>query len=329
MISRHLKILSFVLITVLIQSCRHQNSGSLQIDSESAGTPEILQLNGKIRENPKDASLYAARGVLWYDYHNFDQGISDMEKAISMDSSKAEYFHTLADMYLDYVKSRQGLNTMLRASKLFPGRIPTLLKLSEFQYILKQYNDALFTLERIRQIDPMNAEMFFMFGRIFEEMNKTEQAANAYQSAVENDTDLVDAWIKLAQILANKKSPLAGKYFDNALNADPNSIEALHAKAYYLSNSKNDLPGAIALYKQINVLDPQYEDGYFNAGLIYLDMDSVKAAFQNFDMAIKVAPTFSDAYRYRGIAAEKMGKTEQAKTDYEMAEKLSTPKVVN
>jgi tetratricopeptide (TPR) repeat protein len=202
------------------------------------------------------------------------------------------------------------------AEAAFPKRIPTLLKLAEFQFILKQYNDALFTLERIRAIDPLNAEMFFMFGNVFKGMDKTDQAINAYQSAVENDPDLVDAWINLAQLLADKNSPLAEKYFDNAIRIDSNNIEALHAKAYYLSNKKNDLQGAIKLYKKINTIDQQYEEGYFNLGLLYLDLDSLDKAYQSFDLAIKFNPTFVNAYYHRGVAAEMAGNLAQAKLDY-------------
>ncbi len=320
MIVKNLAAIGFV-ITITVISCKPNNKG--QVAGTEYSTPEIEQLSVKINENPNDASLYATRGALWYEFENYDNGIADLEKAILLDSSKADYFHVLADMYMDYYKSRQGLSTLVRAANLFPTRIPTLLKLSEYQFILKQYNEALFTLERIRKIDPLHAEMFFMFGQIFQEMGKTDQAANAYQSAVENDPDLIDAWIKLAQIMADKKSPLAEKYFDNALSVGPNSIEALHAKAYFLSNHKNDLRGAIELYKRINKIDPQYEEGYFNAGLIYLDMDSVNQAFNSFDIAIKINPTFGEAYYYRGVACEKKGDVKGAQSDFKMAKELS------
>lgn len=283
----------------------------------AAGTPEIQQLTRKMEETPNNAGLYATRGVLWYDNQNYDEGIADLEKAIQLDSTRAEYFHELADMYMDYYKSRQGLNVMERAAAAFPKRIPTLLKLAEFQLILKQHKEALFSLERIRAIDPLNSEMFFMFGNVFTDMGRKEEAIGAYQSAVENNPGLVDAWIKLADLLAEKNSPVAEKYYDNAIRADSTSIDAVHAKAYYLANKKNDLPGAIRLFKKTNIIDPQYADGYYNTGLLYMDMDSVKQAYQSFDLAVKFAPEFVEAYYHRGLAAELNGNPGQAKSDYE------------
>ena len=283
----------------------------------AAGTPEIQQLTRKMEETPNNTGLYPTRGVLWYDNQNYDEGIADLEKAIQLDSTRAEYFHELADMYMDYYKSRQGLNVMERAAAAFPKRIPTLLKLAEFQLILKQHKEALFSLERIRAIDPLNSEMFFMFGNVFTDMGRKEEAIGAYQSAVENNPGLVDAWIKLADLLAEKNSPVAEKYYDNAIRADSTSIDAVHAKAYYLANKKNDLPGAIRLFKKTNIIDPQYADGYYNTGLLYMDMDSVKQAYQSFDLAVKFAPEFVEAYYHRGLAAELNGNPGQAKSDYE------------
>lgn len=305
-----------------IFSCGNGSQQDPQQTTAAAGIPAIEQLTKKIETSPNDASLYAARGAIWYENQGFDEGIADVEKAISLDSTKPEYFHALADMYLDYFKSRLALNTMQRAAAAFPRRIPTLLKLAEFQFILQQHTEALVTLERIRQMDPQNAEMFFMFGRVFKEMGKTEQAINAFQSAAENDATLTDAWVNLGELVAGKNPEAAGRYFDNALRVDSTNIAALHAKAYFLSNRKNDLAGAVLLYKKINAIDPQYEDGFYNLGLLYLDMDSLEQARKSFDIAIQVAPTFANAYYYRGVTHEKLGDKAKAQADFDNAKRL-------
>jgi tetratricopeptide (TPR) repeat protein len=312
--------LSFCLVVFALscgEDAGQQQQASSSSDVTASSTPAIDEMTQKIAAAPNDAGLYAQRGALLYENENADEGIADLNKALKLDSTQAEYYHTLASMYMDYYKSGAGLAVMQRAAAAFPRRIPTLLKLAEFQWILKQHTEALFALERIRTIDPLNAEMFFMFGNVFKDMGKNDQAINAYQSAVENDPELVDAWVKLAQLLDGKGSTAAEKYFDNALRVDSNNLDALHAKAYYLSNTKNDLHGAIALYKKINTLAPQYEDGYYNAGLLYLDMDSPGQAYKSFDLAVNIAPTFAAAYYHRGVAAEMLGNLEQAKSDYE------------
>lgn len=285
------------------------------------GNPAIDGVSQKIAQNPNDASLYAARGELFYQNDGFDEAITDLTKALTLDSLNVDYHHLLADIYLDYFKSRLALKTMERAVALYPERIPTLLKLSEFQHILTQYDASMQTIDKIMKIDPQNAEGYFMFGRNFREMGDTVRAINSFQSAVENDPGLVEAWIYLGQLYEGIGDPLAARYYDNALEVAPDNILGLHAKADYLRN-QNDLNGAIELYKKITVLDYHYEPAYYNAGLLYLEMDSIDQAYEQFDLTIKTSPIHIRGYFYRGYCSELKGDIEAARTDYEQALKM-------
>ncbi|MDX1943641.1 MAG: tetratricopeptide repeat protein [Saprospiraceae bacterium] len=314
-------ILIVYILSLLITACgSKENNDSEQIST--TGDPAIDELTGKIEANPNDPSLYAARGGLFYEKEGYDEAIADLQKALSIDSTNVDYLHVLADVYLDYYQSRQALETMEKAVNFYPQRIPTLLKYSEFQLILKKYEDSMRTIDRILRIDPQNANAYLLFGMNFKETGDTIRAINSFQKSVELDPDLIDSWINLGQLHASIGSKLATRFFDNAILIDPKNVEALHAKADFLQD-KNDLSGAIELYKQIAILDPQYEEAYFNAGLLYLDLDSIAQARQQFDFAIKVDPTFVAAYYYRGVASEFQGNVAQARADYEQALKLA------
>jgi len=310
------------LLGIFLISCGGRQTETESTEWKSSGDPAIDQLTQKISERPNDPTLYAARAGLYYEKEGYDEAIQDLQKALSMDSTNVQYLHVLADVYLDYYKSREALETMEKAAVLYPTKIPTLLKLSEFQVILKKYQESMRTIDRVLQIDPQNADAYLMFGLNFKEQKDTVRAINSFQKAVELNPDLIDAWINLGQLHAGLGNKIAARYFDNAILIDPKSVASLHAKAQYLQD-KNDLKGSIELYKKINNLDPQYEEAYYNTGLLYLDLDSIAKAQQAFDLAIKVNPTFVQAYFYRGVAAELQGKKTQAKSDYEQALKLA------
>ncbi|MCB0563161.1 MAG: tetratricopeptide repeat protein [Phaeodactylibacter sp.] len=292
------------------------------ITAMTTGNPAIDGLSTEIAQNPNDAELYAERGRLFYENDGFDEAIRDLDKALSLDSTNVDYLHLLADVYLDYFQSRRGLKTMERAAELYPDRIPTLLKLSEFQLILKQYEESMKTIDRILKIDPQNAEAFFMFGMNFKELGDTVRAINSFQKAVEYDSDLVDGWIHLGQLYATLGDPLAMRYFDNAIRVAPENINALHARADYLSDI-GELSEAIEMYRRISRADPQYEEAYFNSGLIYMDMDSIEQARKQFDITIQTSPTHIRAYYFRGLAQEMLGNEQAAKADYEQALRLA------
>ncbi len=286
------------------------------------GNPTIDAVSQKIAESPDDPSLYAARAELFYENEGYDEAIADITKALSIDSTNVNYCHFLADAYLDYFQSRQALKTMEYAAELFPNRIPTLLKLSEFQLILKKNQESLQTIDRILQSDPQNAEAYFMMGMNFKETGDTARAINSFQTAVENDPDLLDGWINLGQLFSELENPIAIRYFDNAVRVAPDNIPALHAKAYYLQET-GDLAGAIDLFKNISSLNPQYEEAYFNAGLLYLDLDSIEQAYRQFDFTVKFSPTHIRAYYYRGLSSEMRGDIVSAKSNYEQALRMA------
>lgn len=284
-----------------------------------APDPTIESLTKEIEKDPQNPELYAQRGQMYYQLGGMDEAIADFEQALQLDSSNVQYWHQLADAYLDYYQSYKALKTMEWAAAEFPDRIPTLLKLAEFQLILKEYEGALRTLERIRKIDPLNTEMFYMFGLVFKEMGKVEQAINAFQSAVEQDADHLDAWLELAQLFAEQKNPIALRYFDNALRIDTANVMVLHAKAYALANQFDQVEEALEIYRKISRIDPQYADAYYNAGLLLLDLDKPDEARKQFDLAVKVNPAFPEAWYYRGVTWELLGDPASAKNDYQNA----------
>lgn len=311
------------LCIIAFAACKNdQNAAGSEQAQGKTGNPAIDALTDQIAASPNDASLYASRAKMFYDNEGYDEAIRDLTTALQLDSTNVDYHHLLADAYLDYFQSRLALRTMERAAALYPERIPTLLKLCEVQYTLKQYTGSLQTIDRILKIDPQNGDAFLMMGLNTRELGDTDRAVKAFQKAIAIDPELIDAWINLGQLNARLNKPDAARYFDSALRIAPDNVAAIHAKADYLRD-KNDLNGAIALYKKLNTIDMQYDEGYLNAGLLYLDLDSIEQARKMFDLVIGVNPINIEAYCFRGIAYEKAGNFSKARKDYETALRMA------
>ena len=321
------KIVVILIYLILLTSCWSCKSEPATSETTTTalpttGNPAIDGFTKEIAAKPNDPRLYAQRGALFYENENYDEAIKDLEVALSYDSTNVTYLHLLADAYLDYYQSYNALSTLQKAATLYPNRIPTLLKLCEFELILEQHEASIKTINKVLALQPLNPDAFFMLGMNFKEMGNIDRAIGSFQTAVENDPDLVDAWINLGQLHAKKNSKMAGVFFDNALQVDPNNTTALHAKAAYLHDT-NRLQEALATYRQLNITDPTYEEGFFNTGIIYLEMDSLKRAYQHFDLAAKTSPTYIMAYYYRGLVQEQQGDLEAAKKDYQQALNLN------
>lgn len=289
-----------------------------QQQTEQTGDPIVDALSSQIAQEPDVADHYFQRAQALYQREAYDEAITDMEQAMALDSTNIDYYHFLADVYLDYFRSRKALETLYKAINLYPERIPTLLKLSEFQMIVEQYEQGLATTRRILKIDPLNAEAYFMQGLIQENKGDTAMALDAYLKAGENDPQLIDAWINLGNLLDAVQDPRAEQYFDNALRVDSTNLAALLGKGnfYY---TQGELEKALEMFEKIKAIDRQYPHAYFNSGLIYLEMEEPDKAYDQFDQTVRVSPLYRAAYYYRGRSSEMRGDLETARIDYQNA----------
>lgn len=282
--------------------------------AESGGDAALDKLNNLVSKSPDDHSLLFERAKYQFDQKNYDGSIADLKAAIALDSLQPQYYHLLSDSYMDYYRSRDGLNTMVTAAKKFPDRIPTLLKLSETQLILKLNDESLLTVAQILTLDPDNAEGHFMTGMNFRALGETDRAINAFHKATEANPDLLDAWMLIGDLFEQKGEPVALRYYTTATEVAPDNPSAWHAKAYYLQNN-NDDAGALEIYRKINRIDKNYTDAYLNAGILYMSLDSLDKAKEQFNIMAKIKPQNHLPYYYRGLIYEAEGNISAARTE--------------
>jgi len=300
--------------------CKQQSAADTN-DIGQTGDPVIDGITDEIRQHPDDPQLYLRRAQVFYDHQAYDQAVQDLARVMKLDSTNLRAHHLLADAYMDSNQSNMALKTMQRAAVLYPDSIRTKLKLSEFQLILKQYDGAMHTLEDIMKIRPGDPEALFMLGMVYRDQGKTELAIGAFQSAVERNPDMVEAWVILGDLMDRTHNPRAIQYFDNAIRVDPKNVEALHAKAYYLQNNEK-IDEAIDIYKQIHGLDPQYPEAYLNIAILQLYRDSIDAAMKELNILKGIDPTNAAAWFYIGKAHQFRGEKEEAKASFEQALRL-------
>jgi tetratricopeptide (TPR) repeat protein len=296
----------------LLISCgqKPENKGNSSVDDH------LQVINKKIADDPDDTGLLYERAKTYYENEGYDEAISDLLKAIELDSTQLDYYHLLSDVYLDYYRSKEAITTLERALVISPRSIPTLLKYSEFLLILKQHEKSMLQTMKVLSNDPMNAEAYFMQGLNFREMGDTVRTISALQKSVELDPDLVDAWLILAEFFIDRPS-VAKKYYENAISRDTNNVQTIHALAQFL-HLQDQLEEARKKYATIIRKDKEYIPAHFNTGIILLELDSLQRAIDFFTNCVEIDPDYSIAYYYRGYAKENLGEIEAAKADLNM-----------
>jgi len=306
-------------VSILLMQCKESKGGEEGMGA--TGDPTIDGLTEAIRATPNDPELYLQRSQIFYEREAYDQAVQDLARVMKLDSTNLKAHHLLADVYLDSYQSALALKTMERAAFLYPDSINTKLKLSEFQLILKQYDGALYTLAEIMKIRPGDPEALFMLGMVYKDQGKSDLAIGAFQSTVERNPDMAEAWVILGDLMDRTHNPLASQYFDNAVRVAPKNVAAWHAKAYFLQNN-DKMDEALTIYRHIHTLDAQYPEAYLNAGILLMYVDSLDAAMKEFDILQKIDPTNAPAWFYKGKIYHLKGMNTEAKAAYEQALRL-------
>lgn len=302
--------LAFTLAFFITLGCQTETTKSKD-EFAPTGIPEIDKITALLKNDVKNDSLWALRGAAFYqnaEENNdlYDQAIRDYQRAIQLDSNKYENYHALADAQLDFNQSQAGIVTLETVLKRSPNREFTLLKLSEFHLIVKQYGQSLACSNIILEKNRNHSEANYMVGRVLKEQGDTLAALTAFQRSVQANSDNYDAYMELGLLCAAQKSPLVLLYYNNALRVDSTKTEALYAKAmYYQEEKKPDFAKALALYHKIVLIDPQHTDAIFNTGILQLEQEQFADAKASFELSTKTDATCGKCFYYRAVIAEK------------------------
>lgn len=302
----------FILLGILfISSCKNESAETKSVNT----TDQVLdEYNKAIASDSMNHNALYERANYYYNQEKFDASIDDLKKALKIDRTNYKYYHLLSDVYMDYFRSKDALQTMETCVHFIPQFIPSLLKLSETQLILKQYEESLMTVNKVLSLDDQNSEAFFMMGMNYRATDDKNRAINSFQMATELNPELIDAWMILGELFEERNNPLALQYYQAAIDLEPTNPITYHSKAFYLQNN-NQVKEALEVYRKISTIDKNYEDAYLNAGILYFTLDSLPQAYEQFNILANIKPQNYLAYYYRGVTNQALNKIEAAKSD--------------
>ena len=311
------RLIFLFLISMLILTSCGEDKAKPNVERHNQNViPEIESLDNLIAEEPDNAKLFYDRAQVYYNNEGYQEAIDDLAKAIELDSSQVDYYHLLADSYLDNFKSREAVKILKLCMVRFPNNTHTQLKLSEYYLILKQYENSIQLAGGLLEREPTNAEGYFMMGMNYRAMEDTARAINSFQAAIENDAELIDGWLILGDLYSAGNNPRALDYYNGALTADPGNILAKHSKAYYLQNN-GDIPQAHKLYEEITLADRSYAQAPLNSGILYLAENNFEKAREQFNIVVGNSPQNALGHYYRGLSNQGLNLIDAAIEDFQ------------
>lgn len=288
-------------------------------------SPENLRfLNEAILKNPDDPALYNQRAALYVQMGNTDSAFRDISRALTNDSTNADYLCTLSDVYMLAGMVQNALAALEKALLYNPKSVNALLKKAELHLYFDQFANTLQLTEEAIKIDGINPKAYFIRGMCFKLKGDTTNAIRNIQKTVEIDQEYYHAYIQLGLLFAAKGDILAADYYNNALNLDPKSVEAYYGLGMFYQDN-GFINEALSAYTNLLLVDSTYRFAHFNLGYIHLvELKLYSEAIKYFNNAIRYAPDYVEAYYNRGYSFELLGDINNARGDYKKALELRT-----
>lgn len=309
----------FLVSLIVLISCNNEikKTEIKTIDSSTVKASEKLKsLNAQLLANPNSADLYHQRAKYYYDNREFAAGIADMDRAMKIDSSKADYFITMFDLYFVVNKTGQAKAALEKCLKIDPKNMDAMLKLAELHLYVRKYEKSMEYINNALKIDQYNAKAYFMKGMNYKEMKDTTKAISSMQTAVEQDQQYYQAYMQLGILTAAKKNPLAIQYYKNAIRIQPKSVEAWYDLGKFYQD-KEDWNNALAIYTTLLKFDNN-KFAHYNMGVIYFFYSKTPdIAINHFTEAINFDPKYVEAFYSRGLCYQAMKNLKLAESDFQ------------
>ena len=320
---RILLLLIAAVVSASVMSCGNNpgdDNGSTDTTSADSAPAALEALNKQLLADPNNPDLYHQRAKYHLEKNkDVNSALRDMGSALKIDSTKADYFLTLSDLYFTMNKTGNAKAALEKAIEVDPKNTEAMLKLAELYLYVRKHQESINYINQALKIDQYNARGYFMKGMNYKEIGDTSLAISSMETAVEQDPQYYAAYVQLGLLYAAKKNPLAESYYNNALRLKPNSLEVLYNKAKFYQDMGN-WNAAIQGYTELLKLDPSYKYAHFNLGVIHLvNLKVYDQALTHFSNAIQSDPNYKEAYYGRGTAYQSLGDVQNAAKDYSAA----------
>ncbi len=323
-------VLLAIFISLGLQSCDTDNSKTLDNTQQSnqaiGDTTDISSLdsiNQLITKEPKRVEHYRKRAALYLDLGNYNSALSDVNKALQIDSLSSDTWISLADVYFAKQRHVDSREALLQALKLNHVNTSAMLKLAQLYAVNGDVQTALAYAEEGITTEPTNAEAHFVKSNLKLHIADTNAAIFHLHKATEINADYYAAWMLLGHIHEQQNKAMALQYYQSALAIDTNNTTTLYSIAMYYQN-REDLENAEQTYQRILSKEDNpyvwYNLGYIN--MIY--KDNYTEAIKDFELSYTLLPDYVDALYNWAYALELNGNRQAAISKYKEVLKKHT-----
>lgn len=280
----------------------------------------ITNYNQALALDPNLAEILQSRGNAFFFSEEYDKAIDDYD--VIIDEVEGANTEVLLKRGISYLKTGQnekaekdlnalleidpdnaeGLQYMAEIDKLKTDKAEVVetapitddfdmyMKLAISQFNQNNLEDAIINFNKAQEINPDNAQLYYMRGLTFNYMKDFDAAIANFNKSLELQPDNADVYYSRGNSHANQQN------FDAAINDYTQSIfiNSTMIEPYFnranIHYNKGQFEKAIDDYTKAIELNPQYTKAHFNRGLTYKASQEYAKAVDDFNIVISLEP---------------------------------------
>lgn len=314
------KTYSYFIFCILFASCQQSSYvKNLSLDN-LAQVPitlmhKIDSISDLISHDTLNAALYFNRAAFYMQNEALDFGVSDLKRAVQLDSTNAKYWLKLGILYYAMQESRNAKDCWENCSNLDIDNIECRINLAEIYLAVGELKKGQKRLNEILDTYPKNPSALYLVGNYALMEEDTIKAMKYIQSAINEDQTFFNAYDQMGVLYSSKGDLLALDYFNAALRLQPYRYD-IHYKVGMFYQSLQTFDEAVQAYERALAIKKDHKTSLHNIAVIEVFRKNYYSAINYFNQAIIVDNSYVEAYFGRAYCYELIGDLVKSESDY-------------
>jgi predicted O-linked N-acetylglucosamine transferase (SPINDLY family) len=176
-------------------------------------------------------------GVISLQQKNFNDAITQINKAISLNPSHHALYNNLGVAYKETEKYESAIENFKRAIEIKPNYAEAYNNLGIIFKKKYQYNEAYNNYQKAIELNPNYAESYNNLGLLYGDTKRYKEAIINFSKAIELNKNYIDAYKNRANIYSlYKKQPLAIKDYNKLKTLEPEKENIYESLIFFNKN---------------------------------------------------------------------------------------------
>lgn len=283
----------------------------------------ILDVLQEIEEDyPEDAEVLFKKAWLYFEREEDTLALESIQKAISLDSTKGQYYDLLGKIYRHQNQVDLSLEASLNAKNLGLSEVELSLFISELLIQKKNFTEAGKYLNEVEKVISKDARIHYLRGNIAMQKYDSATAFRELDKALKIRPDYADVYNSLAEIYINyEQYYLALGTLNKGLKIAPKHYFLNFNKASILQ-ARNELDSAKYYFEQSYKANPNEYLSSLNLGILNFKIGQYKDAERYLKHTLSLEEKQSEAHYYLGICYVNKNENQLALTSFERSLEL-------